>query len=84
MAKIEFTAQELEILRKAAEAYREGGVEKAKTAMEDGGLKIEISPELREDFAAPETGLDGADGCYACFSCLVFLAATVALAWSTG
>ena len=67
MAKIEFTNEELEILKQAVEAYHEGGKDKAAEVLRKSGIKLEMSEGLKE-IAAP--GLVGNDGCYACIACL--------------
>ncbi|MDC7290695.1 hypothetical protein NXH76_23170 [Blautia schinkii] len=77
MAKIEFTNEELEILKQAVEAYHEGGKDKAAEVLKKSGIKLEMSEGLKE-MAAP--GIVGSDSCYACIACLVF-AAMAAINW---
>lgn len=67
MAKIEFTNEELEILKQAVEAYHEGGKDKAAEVLKKSGIKLEMSEGLKE-MAAP--GIVGSDSCYACIACL--------------
>lgn len=77
MAKIEFTNEELEILKQAVEAYHEGGKDKAAEVLKKSGIKLEVCEGL-EDMAAP--GIVGNDGCFACIVCFV-LAAMAVVNW---
>lgn len=77
MAKIEFSEEELQILKEAAEAFHRGGAEKARTVMNEKGLEIEFSPEMEPLMTAEDQG----DGCYACIACL-FIAVVIAVAHS--
>jgi len=82
MAKIEFSAHEIELLKKTAEEYHKGGVDQARAFMMNSGIKFDVSDELMQ-FNAPEAGTVNSDGCYACFTCAIVFAATLALAWVT-
>ena len=69
MAKIEFSEQELEVLKKVAEEYHKSGAGKAKEMLTKSGITFEISDNIKGDCSAP--GVDGGDGCFACIVCLV-------------
>lgn len=84
MAKIEFSAKELESMKQIAEAYKKGGDEQAQKVLEQTGFRLEISPEVREAMtAAPESGKVNSDNCFACFACLIIGAATLSLMYVT-
>lgn len=69
MAKIEFSAQELEVLKKVAEEYHKNGAGKAKEMLAKSGITFEISDNIKGDCSAP--GVVEGDGCFACIVCLL-------------
>jgi hypothetical protein len=81
MAKFEFSAAEIAVLKKAAAEAQKAAAEKAKAIIEESGIEFTVSPEIKATLTAPEAGTVGDNKCYACFTCLVVGAATLALAW---
>lgn len=71
MAKIEFSEQEIGILKAVAHEYHEHGKESAKYLFESSGMDLEISDSIMES-SVPEMD-NGSDGCYACIVCLFIL-----------
>jgi len=79
MAKIEFSAAEIAALKKAAEEFRKGGEEKARAALQEAGVSVEVSPAVSE-MMAPSME-NNSSGCVACAVCLI-LAALVAVSYT--
>lgn len=80
MAKIEFSKEELSILKEASDLYKKGGAQEVKDLIEKKGLNIEVSPDVRA-LDVPELDVNGSDGCYGCVACLVIFA-LMALAYA--
>jgi hypothetical protein len=82
MAKIDFTAKEIEVLQKAAAEAQKAGAERAKAIIQESGIEFPIAPEIRKLIAPEATSIvGGSDNCYACIAC-VFTVATIALAYT--
>jgi len=80
MAKINFSKEEIDVLKKAAEEYHRGGADQAQAFIDDSGITIDVCNELKQ-LNAPESGMVNGDGCYACVICVAIFA-VIALAYA--
>jgi hypothetical protein len=80
MGKLEFSANEIAVLKKAAAEAQKAGAERAKAIIKESGIEFTASPELTA-LVAPEAGKVGGGGCYACVACLAIFAVLI-LAYS--
>jgi len=68
MAKIDFSAKEIETLKKAAEEYHKAGAEKAKSIIDEAQIKFEF-PQQLEELKPPMANNLGDSSCNACYAC---------------
>jgi hypothetical protein len=80
MAKIEFSAEEIAVLKKAAAEAQKAAAASVKAVIQKEGINFAAHP-ARKALAAPEGGAVNSSGCFACFTCLIVGAATLSLAW---
>jgi hypothetical protein len=69
MEKLEFSANEIAVLKKAAGEAQKAGEARAKEILKEGKLELTLSPELKA-LIAPEGGAVNGGGCYACVACI--------------